>query len=71
MYRSCLKGLVIVVMGMAGLVGCTNEQVYDSVQTNQRNECEKLQLSQRDDCLKRLGPNYDTYEHQRDELNKK
>lgn len=50
---------------------CNQRQVYDSVQTNQRNECELLSGVQREDCLKRLNPDYQTYERQRQELLKK
>lgn len=47
---------------------CSQRQVYDSVQTNQRNECELLSGVQREECLKRLNPDYQTYERQRQEL---
>lgn len=54
------------------LCGCTSEQVYHGMQASQRNECDKLQLSERDDCLKRLAPDdYREYERQRKTLEKK
>lgn len=50
------------------LSGCSQHQMYDSIQVNQRNECERLSGIQRDECLKQLGPDYQTYERQRREL---
>lgn len=53
-------------------LGCTNEQIYHGVQANQRNECDKLQLSQREECLKRLPPaDYRDYKRERQKLEKK
>jgi len=68
MLNNNLAVLAIIVF----ISGCTNEQVYHSVQANQRNECEKLQLNQREDCLKRLAPeDYRDYQRERQQLEKK
>jgi type III secretory pathway lipoprotein EscJ len=57
---------------MLTCVGCTSEHIYQGVQANQRNECDKLQLSQREECLKRLPPaDYRNYERERQALEKK
>jgi hypothetical protein len=57
---------------IALLSGCTNEQIYHGAQANQRNECDKLQLSQREECLKHLAPaDYRDYERERQKLEKK
>lgn len=50
------------------LSGCTNQEVYNAVQTNQRNQCDELTGNQRDACLKNLAPDYTTYERERKEL---
>ncbi len=47
---------------------CSQRQVYDSIQINQRNECELLSGVQREECLKRLNPDYQAYERQRRDL---
>ena len=47
---------------------CSQRQVYDSIQINQRNECALLSGVQRDECLKRLNLDYQTYERQRQDL---
>ena len=56
---------------LAVFSACTHHQAYDSMQTSQKNECEKLPLTQRDDCLKRLTTSYKDYEHERQKLEKK
>ncbi|HSX85474.1 MAG TPA: hypothetical protein VLE50_08695 [Cellvibrio sp.] len=53
------------------LAACSRQELYNSVQTNQRNECELLQGLQRQECLKRLSPDYQTYERERQELLRK
>ena len=50
------------------LSACSQRGYYDSIQTNQRNECERLAGSQREECFRHLGPDYHTYERQRQEL---
>ena len=62
---------LIVVILAVGISACTSHEVYDAVQTTQRNECERLQLTQREDCLKRLSPDYKEYERERQKLHKK
>jgi hypothetical protein len=52
------------------LAGCTNQQVYNAIQTNQKNQCDQLSGVQRETCIKQLAPDYTTYERERKELNK-
>lgn len=58
----------VVLMGaclMAGLSGCTVQQLYASGQSWQRNECFKLVDSlQRQQCMKRAWMPYDQYERE-------
>jgi hypothetical protein len=65
--KSTLGILVLAI----GLCSCTNEQVYDSVQNSNKLECDKLQTVQREECLKRLAPEYSKYEAEREKLLKK
>ena len=65
--KSNLGTLVLVV----GLSSCTNQQVYDSVQNSSQLECDKLQMVQREECLKRMAPSYEKYEAERQKLLKK
>ncbi len=57
----CLTGL---------LMSCSNRQVYESVKANQQNQCDLLQLEQREECLKHLPPAYNDYERNRKALEK-
>lgn len=63
-----MKYALLVVVITLNLCACTNQQMYNSVQTNRQNECEKLQTVQRQECLKRLGMPYDKYEDERQKL---
>lgn len=60
-----------VFMMLCVLAACSNREVYHSIQTSQRNECELLSGVQKQECLARLSPDYQTYERQRQELLKK
>jgi uncharacterized FlgJ-related protein len=66
-----MKPVLMVVALAVGLCSCTNQQIYNSTQISQKNECEKLQTVQRDECMKRLGPDYEKYEAERKKLLKK
>lgn len=63
-----MKSTLWVFMIALGLCSCSNQQMYNSVQTNQQNECDKLQTVQRQECLKQLGMPYDKYEEERQKL---
>lgn len=47
---------------------CSERGYYESIQTSNRNHCQQLAGSQRDECFRQLGPDYQTYERQRQEL---
>ncbi|MBB6183070.1 hypothetical protein [Oleiagrimonas soli] len=50
---------------LAGLTGCTAQQLYASGQSWQRNECFKLIDSvQRDQCLAQTWLSYDQYQRE-------
>lgn len=50
------------------LVGCTNQQYYEGIQVNRRNECLKLPIPQREECFARYNMSYDQYERERQAL---
>jgi hypothetical protein len=62
-----IAGLIV----LCALSACSQREVYNSIQTNQRNECELLSGVQRQECLARLSPDYQTYERERQKLLKK
>lgn len=57
-------GLVLLVL----LAACSNKAVYDSVQNDQRWQCEKEPLSAQQECRERVAKSYDQYERERQEL---
>lgn len=59
---------IVILFCLVALTACSQRQIYESVQTNNRNECERLSGVQRKECLDRLAPDYQTYERQRKEL---
>ncbi|WP_152625395.1 hypothetical protein [Cellvibrio sp. OA-2007] len=59
---------IFIIFFLLSLAACSQRQIYDSVQTSNRNECEILSGVQRKECLARLAPDYQTYEQQRQEL---
>lgn len=61
--------VLIMSLGMS-IAACSNRQVYDSVQANNRLECQKLPLSQQEECLQKANKSYDEYERERKELEK-
>lgn len=53
------------------LASCSNRQMYYSVQQNRQFECQKLPLSQYDECMDELDESYDAYEKKRKEIGEK
>jgi hypothetical protein len=50
------------------ICACSDRGYYESIHTSHRNYCQQLAGSQRDECFRNLGPDYQTYERQRQEL---
>jgi len=63
-----MKLNMVVFICVVGLSSCTNQQLYDAQRNSNRLECDRLQTVQRDECLKRLGPEYNKYEEERQKL---
>jgi hypothetical protein len=60
-----VKALFVMSFVAALLSGCSAEQVYDSGQAWQRNECNKLpDKADYDRCVGRTGGTYDSYRRQ-------
>jgi len=58
----------ILVMLMT-LNACTNKQLYQAVQSNQKIQCNQpLNDDERSECLGGLNPNYEDYKRERDKL---
>ena len=44
--------------------GCTSQNAYDSLRYHQELECQKIQGSERDDCMRKSDMSYDEYQLQ-------
>lgn len=62
--------VILVVNLLLVLMGCTNQDIYEAIQINQKNQCDQLSGGQRETCIKQLAPDYTTYERQRKEVDK-
>jgi hypothetical protein len=49
------------------LSACSEKAVYDNIQLNNRLQCDKLPLSEYDDCMSRASKPYEEYERERQE----
>jgi hypothetical protein len=49
------------------LSGCSNKAVYDNIQINNRNECNKIPPSQYEECVDRASEPYEEYKRERAE----
>ena len=66
------KHSVIIFLFLALLIGaCSNKEVYDNIQLNNRQNCLELPQSQYDECIARFSKSYDEYERERKELRNK
>ena len=55
------KSLFYLSLGLLCLSACSNRQIYESVQADQRRQCERLPESQISECLARHQQTYDEY----------
>lgn len=60
------KLLVLVVPLL--FAGCSKKAVYDNIQLNNRNECNKVPPSQYEECIERTSKSYEEYERERKEV---
>ena len=49
------------------LTACSQKAVYDNIQLNNRIQCDKVPLSEYDDCMSRASKPYEDYERERQE----
>ena len=47
------------------LIGCSDKQIYNSVQENRRMECGKLPQNQYEECMRDYSTSYEDYERAR------
>ena len=67
-----MRAFAILAMLVAAMAsGCTARNVYDGLRLQQESECQKMQGSDRDACMRRSGMTYDEYQRQLKEQDRK
>lgn len=62
------KFIYILIM-LVLLASCSNRQIYNTIQENRRQECQKLPSSQAEECTERYSMPFDTYQQRQEEAN--
>jgi hypothetical protein len=58
---------VLLTSSLFALTGCSNRQVYDSLQGAKQNECNKIaDNNERQRCFDDAGKSYDRYQRERE-----
>ena len=49
--------------------GCTNKQVYEIIQSNERLECQKIvRQIEYEECMRRFNQSYEDYQQEREQV---
>ena len=60
--------LPVILVLLVGLVcGCSNQQIYEAIQDNRQQECERLPPPQDEECLAAYDESYESYKEALDE----
>ncbi|MGI9285498.1 MAG: hypothetical protein ACR2P1_08910 [Pseudomonadales bacterium] len=62
--------IVLVTLLTISTAACSNRAVYENIQAKNRLDCQKLPLSQQEECLQGSNKSYEEYERERQELEK-
>lgn len=58
----------LVFLAVFSMAGCSQRELYDSLQEYQKNECMKLPETQYEDCVGSADKSYHTYKNERDQV---
>ena len=58
------------ILVITAVSGCSNQQVYEGLQMRNRNDCEKLEQSDRAKCLEAANKRYEDYKRDREQATK-
>lgn len=56
---------VITLVIFCVVAGCSNQQVYENIQQNNKNACTKLPPSQYEECIEKNEKSFEEYERDR------
>ncbi|WP_126454755.1 hypothetical protein [Sulfuriflexus mobilis] len=59
---------ILIMSSIVFMQACSSRQVYESIQLNQKLECQKLPHSEYAECMERAGENYEKYTQEREEV---
>ena len=63
---SSSRGLVLIVLSIVVVAGCSGRQIYQSAAGWRQNECQKiLEYGERARCMQQADKDYDTYSKER------
>lgn len=54
-------------LALAGDAGCSNRSLYESIQTQQRNECTEVHPAEYEACMEHTDTTFDEYRRAREE----
>jgi len=57
-------------LALLSIVSCSHQQVYESLQIKQKNDCLKVPESEYDKCMQDAEKPYEQYKEERQELKK-
>ena len=63
------KLYITIIFGLF-VTACSNRDIYENIQFNNRQDCLKLPPSQYDECMETFSKSYDEYERERKEVSK-
>ncbi len=64
-----MNQLVFGLLVLAIISACTNKQVYETIQTHKRLECQKLvRTAEYEKCMQEVSASYEEYTRNRDEV---
>ena len=62
-----IKNYAIAILSLLS-VACSHQALYDTIQANERQACQKLLPSQYEDCIRHTEKPYAKYEKEREEV---
>jgi hypothetical protein len=66
-WGTILKSILFIAAVLLTLNGCSNREVYNSLQGAKQNECNKIvDNNERQRCFENANKNYDRYQQQKD-----
>ena len=64
-----MNHLIFVLLSLAIISACTNKQVYETIQSHERLECQKLvRTAEYEKCMAEVSDSYEEYTRNRDEV---